>query len=61
MAGYSDGQEVGKQKRSECMHLRETATCEDCAKSRRIARIKASMWLAAACAVVFAALLIITW
>lgn len=61
MTGPSDGQEVGKQERNECIHLRDAATCEDCAKSGRIARIKASMWLAAACAVVFAALLFIIW
>ena len=47
--------------RDECMHLRDAATCEDCARSSRIARIKASMWLAAACAAVFSALLFLTW
>lgn len=61
MTEPSEGQEAETQERSECMHLRDLATCEDCAKSGRIARIKASMWLAAACAVVFAALFIITW
>jgi len=61
MTGPSDGQEVGKKKRNECIHLRDTASCEDCAQSSRIARIKASMWLAAACAAVFSALLFLTW
>ena len=61
MLGPSDGGEFGKQERNECMHLRDAATCKDCAKSRRIGAIKASMWLAAACAVVFAALLFLTW
>lgn len=61
MTEPSDGQEVGEQKRNECMHLRDPATCEDCATSSRIARIRASMWLAAACAAVFSVLLFLTW
>ena len=61
MPGLSDGREAGKQERNECMHLRDEAACEDCARSRRIARIKTSMWLAATCAVIFAALLFLTW
>ena len=61
MTESSDGQEFGEQERNECMHLRDAATCEDCAKSGRIARIRASMWLAAACAAVFSALLFLTW
>ena len=61
MTEPSDGREVGNQERNECIHLREPATCEDCAKSSRLARIKASMWLAAACAAVFSALLFLKW
>lgn len=61
MTGPSDGQEVESQERNECMHLRNAATCEDCERSGRIARIKASMCLAAACAAVFSALLFLTW
>ena len=61
MTQPADGQEVGEQERNECMHLRDSATCEDCVKSGRIARIRASMWLAAACAAVFSALLLLTW
>lgn len=57
----SEGQEAGTREQGECVHLRDMATCEDCAKSGRIARIKASMWLAVACAVVFAMLFTITW
>ena len=61
MTGTTDAEEARNKERDECMHLREAATCEDCAKSRRIARIRTSMWLAAMCAVVFATLLFLTW
>ena len=61
MTESPDGQGTGKQEHDECMHLRDKALCENCAKSSRIARIRASIWLAAGCAVVFAALLILTW
>ena len=61
MMGPFDGQEVGKQERNECMHLRDAATCEDCPRSSYISRIRASIWLAAACAAVFSALLFLTW
>ena len=61
MTQPADGQEVREQERNECMHLRDPATCEDCVKSGRIARIRASLWLAATCAAVFSALLFLTW